>query len=78
MFSPAINVRRVKKVDPRIQRGIHNAVGFLLIRQRSEIHCAKTDTADLQARLAKISVLHLSITPRNEEYWIWKTLAYIF
>ncbi|MNE61870.1 hypothetical protein D3C80_1571140 [compost metagenome] len=45
----SVDIGRIKKVNSRIQRGIHNPESFLLFGLRAKIHRAETELADLEA-----------------------------
>ncbi|MNE72502.1 hypothetical protein D3C80_1684510 [compost metagenome] len=48
VFTPSVNVSGIKKINPGIQRGVHNAESFLLIGNGAEIHRAQTEAANLK------------------------------
>src|SRR4249920_2217746 len=55
---PAIDVRRVEKVEAQLQRPIHDGETVRLARLRAEVHRAKTESADFHSRPTEMNVLH--------------------
>lgn len=58
VLGAAVDVGRVKEIDARVQRGIHDRVGGRLLCLRPKIHGAQAEAGNLQARAAQLAVLH--------------------
>ena len=55
----AVVVRRVEEIDARVQRRVHDAMGFLLVAAVAEGHGAQAELADQQTRSSQMRILHM-------------------
>jgi hypothetical protein len=59
---PAIDICRVKKIDPQLKRPLHDPKAFLFGGHPAEIHRTQTQIADEGSMLAQPNMLHCHFT----------------
>src|SRR4029077_405219 len=55
---PAVDVRGVEEVDPRVERAVHDREAVGLGRLRAEVHGAEAETAHAETGAAEADILH--------------------
>jgi hypothetical protein len=55
---PSIHVRRIEKIQPGVERPVHDRETVGLVGLRTEIHRAQAQAADLDPRSTELHILH--------------------
>ncbi len=74
---PAIHVSGIEKVDPQLQRLVHDGMALSLRRMRPEIHGAQTEAGNFQTRSTQRCVLHLKPRGKMSAVICHRPFAYV-